>query len=221
VASARSLWVWDLTEHDLDVELARSALSRLPGVRAALGPTATGLDGFRRSHLDALAAQRLLHGVTDGLPFATFDDLQLVALVAQDEECGHRFVTSTLGALATADPALWQAVRTYLRKDFSASRAAKVLFTHRNTVLTRLQRADALLPAPLSRRGRSRPRAGDPVLARRGPRAHRTRRSLRARRVGSTACVATDRVVTAWVRRPPPSSPRRRSRSSCVCGRPI
>jgi len=34
----------------------------------------------------------------------------------------------------------------YVREQFSASRAARALYTHRNTVLNRLQRAERLLP---------------------------------------------------------------------------
>jgi DNA-binding PucR family transcriptional regulator len=38
----------------------------------------------------------------------------------------------------------------YIREQFSAARAARALYTHRNTVLNRLQRAERLLPLPLA-----------------------------------------------------------------------
>jgi PucR C-terminal helix-turn-helix domain len=41
-------------------------------------------------------------------------------------------------------------VRVYLRELSNAPRAAKVLFTHRNTIRTRIARAEHLLPRPLS-----------------------------------------------------------------------
>jgi len=41
----------------------------------------------------------------------------------------------------------------YLREQHNATRAARVLFTHRNTVLSRLARIEKLLPAPLEGRG--------------------------------------------------------------------
>lgn len=153
VASARSLWVWVRTDTRLDVDAVRRALTELAGVRMALGPTAAGIDGFRRSHLDALAVQRLLHGVPDGRQLATFDEVQVVALCDADPERSRAFVQRTLGDLATADPVLRQTLRVYAREQFSASRAAQVLYTHRNTVLNRLQRAEQLLPAPLAGRG--------------------------------------------------------------------
>jgi DNA-binding PucR family transcriptional regulator len=44
-------------------------------------------------------------------------------------------------------------VRVYLREEHNAARTARTLFTHRNTVLARLARAEELLPAPLAGRG--------------------------------------------------------------------
>jgi DNA-binding PucR family transcriptional regulator len=41
-------------------------------------------------------------------------------------------------------------VRTYIREQCNASRTAERLYTHRNTVLRRLARADELLPRPLA-----------------------------------------------------------------------
>ena len=41
----------------------------------------------------------------------------------------------------------------YVREQFSAARAARSLYTHRNTVLNRLQRAERLLPLPLAGHG--------------------------------------------------------------------
>ncbi|MBA2348711.1 MAG: helix-turn-helix domain-containing protein, partial [Solirubrobacterales bacterium] len=70
-----------------------------------------------------------------------------------DEERADEFVRRTLGELATAPVELRETLRTYLREDCNATRTARVLFAHRNTVLGRLARADELLPAPLAGRG--------------------------------------------------------------------
>ena len=48
---------------------------------------------------------------------------------------------------------LRETLHTYVREQFSASRAARALYAHRNTVTARLQRAEQLLPAPLEGRG--------------------------------------------------------------------
>jgi DNA-binding PucR family transcriptional regulator len=152
-ASATSLWAWLAVDREPDTDAVRAALEASPGVRVALGSTAAGIEGFRRTHLDALAGQRLMHRMPGELRVAGYQDVQLVALVAHDEERASEFVTRTLGDLATADPALRDTLRTYIREEFSASRAARALFTHRNTVLNRLGRATELLPGPLAGRG--------------------------------------------------------------------
>ena len=153
VASASSLWAWVPGDTGPDVDAIRAVVDGQPEARVALGPTAPGIEGFRRSHLDALATQRLLHRTPADVRMATYDEVQVVALATQDEERAHEFVERTLGELAAAGPELRETLRTYLREDSNASQAAKVLFTHRNTVLNRLARAQGMLPAPLAGRG--------------------------------------------------------------------
>ena len=152
VASESSLWIWVSTARPPDPGALEGELERLPGVRLALGPVGEGLAGFRRSHLDALATQRLLHRAAAGARVAAYDDVQVVALAAEDEERAAQFVHRTLGDLAHAAPELRETVRVYLREHSNAARTARQLYTHRNTVLARLARADELLPAPLDGR---------------------------------------------------------------------
>ena len=153
VAGTRSLWVWFSGGDAIDGESLRAHLAAAQGVRVALGSTASGVEGFRRAHLDALATQRLMHRMSATLQFAGYEDVQLVVLAAQDEERAREFVALTLGELAVADRELCETLRCYIREEFSTSRAARALFAHRNTVLNRLTRARDLLPAPLEHRG--------------------------------------------------------------------
>lgn len=153
VPSVSALWVWVAGAGAPDVAAVRAALAELPGVRVALGPVGRGLAGFRRSHLDALATQRLMHRTAARPPVAGYDDVQVVALATQDEERADEFVARTLGELATAPAELRETVRAYLREGSNATRTARALFTHRNTILARLARAAELLPAPLEDRG--------------------------------------------------------------------
>jgi DNA-binding PucR family transcriptional regulator len=155
VASATSLWAWLAGEPGTAPNIAtlRDELAGWPGVRAAFGSTAPGIDGFRRSHLDALSTQRLMHRMPGELRLAGFEEVQLVSLIAQDEERASEFVQRALGELAGAESALRETLRTYIREEFSASRAATALFTHRNTVINRVRRAIEMLPAPLDGRG--------------------------------------------------------------------
>jgi DNA-binding PucR family transcriptional regulator len=152
VASASSLWTWVPGEDGPSLDALRDALTGLPDVRLALGTTAFGLEGFRRSHLDALATQRLLLRSRLDVQLATFDEVEVVALATQDEERAQELVDRTLGPLATAPDELRETLRVYLREECNATRAAKALYAHRNTVLNRLAKAEELLPAPLAGR---------------------------------------------------------------------
>jgi DNA-binding PucR family transcriptional regulator len=153
LASAASLWAWVAGDEAPAPAAVEAALETLPGVRVALGPAGVGVEGFRRSHQDALATQRLLVRGARRVRVAAYDDVAMVALVTQDEERAAELVARTLGDLATAPGELRETLRTYLREGSNASRTAEVLFTHRNTVLNRLARAERLLPAPLAGRG--------------------------------------------------------------------
>jgi DNA-binding PucR family transcriptional regulator len=153
VASASALWVWVAGADGPDVGALELALEELPEVRVALGPTVRGIAGFRRSHLDALATQRLMHRSSTAPPIASYDDVQVVALATQDEERADEFVTRTLGDFASAPAELRETARVYLREQSNTTQTARVLFSHRNTILTRLARIEQLLPAPLDGRG--------------------------------------------------------------------
>jgi DNA-binding PucR family transcriptional regulator len=149
-ASSFSLWVWlggfgalgDLTE----------PFAGAPDIRCAIGSPGAGVDGFRRSHDEATAAQRLMMRSAVG-QIATFADVALAALAGRDEQAARGFIARTLGALETADAELRETVRVYIRAQYNAARTAELLFTHRNTVLNRIHRAESLLPEPLAVRG--------------------------------------------------------------------
>ena len=149
IASSSSMWTWLASPTPIDTAALAAAISQAKGVRLAVGPEDSGVEGFRRSHLNAVETQRLLQRLPH-LPIASFADVQLTALATQDDARAREFVASTLGRLATADPELRATLRTYVREQFNASRAARALFTHRNTVLNRLHRAEDLLPLSLT-----------------------------------------------------------------------
>jgi DNA-binding PucR family transcriptional regulator len=153
IASSSSVWAWLAAAADTDAGAITAATAQYhPAVRVAVGPIGAGIDGFRRSHFDAVATQRLMSRRPD-LLVARFADVQLVTLAIQDEQRAREFVARTLGRLADADRELLDTLCVYIGEQFSAARAARALYTHRNTVLNRLQRAERLLPFPLASHG--------------------------------------------------------------------
>jgi DNA-binding PucR family transcriptional regulator len=60
VASTSTLWTWFPTA-DIDVTTVARQLAENPGIHVALGRPGLDLDGFRRSHFEALTTQRFLN----------------------------------------------------------------------------------------------------------------------------------------------------------------
>ena len=147
-ASAATRWVW--VHGQPDVTALRAAIAVMPDAHVALGGMAAGVDGFRRSHLDARTVQRMLARLASPRQLATHEEVELVTLLTADPEGAGDFVRQTLGALEGAGPEITEAVRVFIAAQCNASHAAARLYTHRNTLLRRLARADQLLPRPLS-----------------------------------------------------------------------
>jgi DNA-binding PucR family transcriptional regulator len=149
IASAATRWVWIPAKVAPDPPQLGKVIEDLRGVRVAIGSTASGVEGFRRSHLDALATQRLLARLHSRQHVASFKDTQLISLVIENPERADQFIKDTLGELETASPEVRTALLAFVNEQCNVSRAAAKLYTHRNTLLRRLTRADELLPQPL------------------------------------------------------------------------
>ena len=149
LAGATTRWVWLPGTDGPDLAGVASAVSHLPGVRVAVGPSAPGIEGFRRSHFDAITTQRMVVRLGSTQRVVSFTDVELIALITADPERADRFIKHALGDFESADAELQRTVLTFVREQCNASRAAARLFTHRNTLLRRLARADELLPQPL------------------------------------------------------------------------
>ncbi|MGV0796306.1 PucR family transcriptional regulator [Mycolicibacterium elephantis] len=150
LASTATRWVWVPGTAGVDTAALENAVEASPEVHIAIGPTADGLDGFRRSHFDALTTQQMMARLHSPQRIARFTDVQLVALITADTERANEFVRHTLGDLETASAELRETVSVFISEQCNASRAATKLYTHRNTLLRRLARADELLPRPLA-----------------------------------------------------------------------
>lgn len=161
VAGIAAQWIWlpvNRVPAQADLE---AILVDIPGVRVALGRPGKDVVGFRRTHLDAVAAQALLARLRSRRRAVRFEDVQLIALMSSDITEARQFIADTLDGLAGADPVLRQTVRVFIGEQFNTSRTADRLFAHRNTIDRRLVRVDELLPRPLAEN----PAAVDAALA--------------------------------------------------------
>lgn len=143
-ASTASRWLWFSGPTRPDRSLLEQTLKEFPRVSAAIGRTSNGLEGFRSSHQEALAAQSMLVRLGASRRFTEYAEVELVDGLTKDRQSAQRFVLSTLGELAAADASLRQALLTYIQCGFTATRVASKLFLHRNTVERRVARANEL-----------------------------------------------------------------------------
>ncbi|WP_244967617.1 PucR family transcriptional regulator [Tsukamurella tyrosinosolvens] len=146
-AGRRTLWAWCATGSRAP-GAGVTAVSAPRGVRAAIGRGASGVAGFRSSHADALAVADLLGGGPGGPSIVQYDEVEAILPMGADEKRAARFVRDVLGGLAD-DTArahrLRETLRTFMACADSASPAAEILHTHRNTVLQRVAVATGLL----------------------------------------------------------------------------
>ena len=125
-----------------------------PGVLVAFGRSGKGIAGFRRSHEEALQAARIgsLAGATG---VTSYTEVELVSLLAGDLPRARAFVAGQLGPLAsTVEPVtrLRDTVLAFLSSGGSATRVAKQLYVHQNTVAYRVKRAEEMLGRKVSER---------------------------------------------------------------------
>jgi DNA-binding PucR family transcriptional regulator len=119
------------------------------GIRVAFGTPAHGLEGFRRSHREAVQAARVASLARDlGRQVVGYAQIELVSLLANDLPRAREFVATRLGPLAAAgEPSqrLRETLRAFLAAGGRSVRAAKELYVHQNTVAYRVKRAEELL----------------------------------------------------------------------------
>ncbi|KRQ24839.1 PucR family transcriptional regulator [Mycobacteroides sp. H001] len=143
-ASATSRWIWLSGAAAADLHHVEKAVAKTTDIRAGVGRPGDGLEGFRSSHQDALAAQALVIRLGSTQHFTAYADVELIDSLTKDRASARRFVTKTLGPLAEADETLRQALLTYVQCGFNTTRAANSLYAHRNTVERRVSRANEL-----------------------------------------------------------------------------
>jgi PucR C-terminal helix-turn-helix domain/GGDEF-like domain len=118
-------------------------------VSIAFGEPATGLEGFRRSHVEATHARRVAAMLgRSGGAVTRYRDVELVAIATIDLERSRGFVQRALGELLHDDDATLRIVstlRVYLEENRSRTRAARRLRIHENTISYRIRQAEDIL----------------------------------------------------------------------------
>jgi DNA-binding PucR family transcriptional regulator len=147
-AGPTRLWAWAAAPDPPDSTAMNAILDR-GSVHVTIGSRAPGIAGFRRSHREAADVHRLVVRQRAPQPLTTYEEVAVVVLAGADPDRAGAFVRTALGGLFDARPELREALRAHLLEHRSATRAARRLFTHRNTVLSRVKSAEALLPRPL------------------------------------------------------------------------
>ena len=119
-------------------------------VAITIGDPAAGIEGFRYTHEDALAASRVaMLRPPPAPPVTEFPAVELVAMLSGDLRRSRRFVTRHLGPLATRSPdsdVLRTALLTHLEERGHRPAAAQRLGVHPNTISNRVRAAEAHLP---------------------------------------------------------------------------
>jgi hypothetical protein len=123
-----------------------------PGFRVATGRAAAGVEGFRRSHAEALQAQALALTDANHAAVTRFADVATLALLTDDLAKLRRFVWDQLGGLAIdaeREQRLRATVHAYLEGGANVRAASQELQYHRNTIQQRLDLAATLRGRPL------------------------------------------------------------------------
>ncbi|QUQ64459.1 PucR family transcriptional regulator [Kutzneria sp. CA-103260] len=132
----------------------RAAVARTAGeAMVAFGDHGTDVDGFRRSHEQALQTRAVMLAAGDeAATVATFSEVGPVALLCGDLRLAKVWVAETLRALAVDDDVharLRETLRVFLATGGSYVSAADQLALHRNSVHYRVRKAEEELGRPI------------------------------------------------------------------------
>ncbi|WGV49223.2 PucR family transcriptional regulator [Rhodococcus erythropolis] len=152
-SGARELWSW--VAHFDGQEWASHVGARHSDLRVAVGASGYGMEGFARSHREALAAQRVAVR-SEGSPGITvYEDVQVPCLLTEDLGELRELVARELKGLAGADGVttrIRDTVRVYYENNCTAAATAAALGLHKNTVRYRLDQAEKLLGRSVDQR---------------------------------------------------------------------
>ncbi|MCO6186003.1 CdaR family transcriptional regulator [Rhizobium sp. L1K21] len=144
-ADHATCWLWLTRQPTLQMAEANCP----PGLRLAIGPASSGIEGFRESHETARLVQSFLASAPAARRVADYETVRLISVITPDRRLLKRFINDTLGDLAKANPSTRSALLAYLKEGSNIAATAERLGVHRNTLMRRIGRAEDLLPGPL------------------------------------------------------------------------
>ncbi|MFJ3306379.1 PucR family transcriptional regulator [Streptomyces sp. NPDC086549] len=116
-----------------------------PAALACVGDLESGLDGFRRTHRQALRAQELAVAAGPGTRVTLYPQVAPIALMCKDIDDTRAWVRSVLGELATDDEhcaRLRETLQIFLATGCSYTATAGRQILHKNTVQYRIRKAE-------------------------------------------------------------------------------
>lgn len=154
-------WAWFAVADDVvpDLDQIAALLTRSGGPpvpRVALGRPSSGVEGFRRTHREALDAQQVAMVGDDARRTVTgFDEpgLKIAALLAHDLDTARTWVQETLGDLARDDEQherLRHTLLLFFQNDSSYTATAEAMLMHKNSVKYRIASAEKALGRSIS-----------------------------------------------------------------------
>ncbi|UUW87272.1 PucR family transcriptional regulator [Pimelobacter simplex] len=154
-------WAWFAVADDVvpDLDQIAALLTRSSGPpvpRVALGRPSSGVEGFRRTHREALDAQQVAMVGDDARRTVTgFDEpgLKIAALLAHDLDTARTWVQETLGDLARDDEQherLRHTLLLFFQNDSSYTATAEAMLMHKNSVKYRIASAEKALGRSIS-----------------------------------------------------------------------
>ena len=147
-------WAWIPTSVSLTraKELDATTTSK-PTACLAFGEPARGIEGFRRSHAQAISARAVaLAAGEHRSPVTPYVDIAPIAMLCSDLVSARAWIHETLGDLAvdsSRNEGLRETARVFLQTSGSYTATAELLFLHRNTAQYRVRKAEEVRGRPL------------------------------------------------------------------------
>ncbi len=150
LAEHETYWAWLATTRAEPVPLDETVKDTMLAVEAtvAIGGRRSGVEGFRQSHTEALAAHRVARVRGSGLTL--YEDVTVEVMALDDPDRARQFVQRQLGELAGPSPRaakLRDTLTVYYASGHNAAATATRLEIHEQTVANRLAAVERLTGA--------------------------------------------------------------------------